>query len=204
MARQNIEVIIQSLSYNSAHWDLVHAFLKLRRSVFIQKKHWSLVEDQDIEYEQYDRVFDSHYVIAHDNNEILGGARLMRCDAKMTHGSTPYTYMIKDAADGLIDIPHEIMVTTPPTDPQSWEITRMLTVVRNPFVHKAILDGAYDFIKSQGGTSCLFLGPPAFCRMARRMNYTLERTGPVCGDETGRYLVMKFDLSQYRPSTSEG
>jgi len=142
-----------------------------------------LVEDQDIEYEQYDRVHDSHYVIAHDNNEILGGARLMRCDAKMTHGSTPYTYMIKDAADGLIDIPHEIMVTTPPTDAQSWEITRMLTVV---------------------GTSCLFLGPPAFCRMARRMNYTLERTGPVCGDETGRYLVMKFDLSQYRPSTSEG
>jgi len=115
--------------------------------VFIQKKHWSLVEDQDIEYEQYDRVHDSHYVIAHDNNEILGGARLMRCDAKMAHGSTPYTYMIKDAADGLIDM---------------------------------------------------------FCRMARRMNYTLERTGPVCGDETGRYLVMKFDLSQYKTTTSEG
>ena len=29
----------------------------------------------------------------------------------------------------------------------------------------------------------------------------LALAGPVCGDETGRYLVMKFDLSQYRSST---
>mgnify|MGYP003670290162 CR=1 FL=1 len=61
-------------------WDLVTAFLKLRRAVFIEKMEWPLYQAEDMEFEQYDRV-DTVYVIAHIGNRGAHG-----CCGRTTSG----------------------------------------------------------------------------------------------------------------------
>jgi len=198
MTKDPLSIEVLTLPKNANRWNLVVEFLQLRRDVFIKKKQWSLSEGEQLEYEQYDGIGAAHYVVAHRGVEVVGGARLIRCDTIIGNSRFPYSYMINDAFLGRIDIPEEICAGPPPTTGDTWELTRMISTERTPATHAALLDGAHKFIKSEGGRFCIFLGPPAFVRMGRRLGYNLERLGVVSGDETGRFLVMKFDLQDYQ------
>lgn len=183
------EISILRLPHSAARWDLVVDFLKLRKQVFINRKKWRLVEKDEIEYEQYDTATVATYVIAHRGQKVLGGARLLRCDTVIGSARHAYSYMIRDAYLGMIDLPSEICSAPPPTDDKSWELTRLVSIDEDPRTARLILDEANDFIKLEGGKQCLFLGPPGFLRMARSYGYAPERLGKICGDESGRFLA---------------
>jgi len=188
-AYQPPEISILRLPQSAAQWDLVVDFLRLRKQVFINKKKWRLVEKDEIEYEQYDTATVATYVIAHRGNQVLGGARLLRCDTVIGSARHAYSYMIRDAYLGMIDLPSEICSAPPPVHAASWELTRLVSIDDDARTARLILDEANNFIKSVGGTQCLFLGPPGFLRMARSYGYAPEKLGKICGDESGRFLA---------------
>jgi len=124
----------------------------------------------------------------------LGGGRLVRTDRKQSFGKIVYTYMIRDAYLGnLPGLPSGLCSNEPPVDKNVWEFTRF-TSAKNQFVGKAILDHTNKFLKSEGATRCLFLGPPSFMRMARGMGYKPEPLGKIVGNRDGRFLAFGRDV----------
>jgi len=190
-AEDDIQISILRLPGDASQWELVMRFLELRRKIFIYKKKWRLFEEGAIEFEQYDTATVATYVIAHRNGDILAGLRLLRCDTKI---GPKYSYMIRDAYLKRIGIPSEICFEEPPATADSWEITRGISVDKTPQSMAKVLNAVHEFIKSEGGKLCLFLGPVAFVRMAKRAGYQPRRLGNIAEDDSGRFLVLAFDI----------
>jgi acyl homoserine lactone synthase len=171
-------------------WDLVTKFLRFRKDVFIDEMGWPLYHLDAMEFEQYDG-WSTVYIIAHEAGQVRGGARLLRTDTRFGSGKYVYSYMIRDAWRSYLDgLPTDLCRSEPPVDPAIWELTR-LTVGHNPGLARDILNAANDFLRTQDATTCLFLGPPAFMRMAKSMGYAPEPLGAVTGNKDGRFLAFQ-------------
>lgn len=169
-------------------WNLVADFLKLRRRVFMDQMSWELIETGGMEYEQYDTL-EAVYVLVHDQGTLLGGARLLRTTHRVGVGRHTYSYMIRDARLGLLPgLPSDLCDEEPPVDPAIWELTRF-AAPSSVGLGADILNAVNSFLKSAGATSCLFLGPPAFMRMAKSMGYSPKAMGKIVGNKDGRFLA---------------
>lgn len=170
-------------------WDLVSNYLRMRTHVFIEKLDWPLHQVDAMEFEQYDRV-DTVYVVAHEGKTVLGGARLLRTDRVVG----VYSYMIRDAFQSkLPGLPVNICEKEPPQSKDAWELTRF-TASGGANVARSILLTANSFLASQSATSCLFLGPPAFLRMAKSMKFDPVPLGPISGNSDGKFLAFSCDI----------
>ena len=184
----NFQITIQSMLTGTDKWNLVAAFLRLRRKVFIERMNWQLHHAEMMEFEQYDRM-DTVYILAHSGDHVLGGARLLRTDRASGSGKVRYSYMIRDAYLGLLDaLPRELCDDAPPCSEDVWELTRLISD-GSPGVGEHILESANHFLSHQGASSCLFLGPPAFMRMARSMGFAPQALGKIQGNRDGRFLA---------------
>jgi acyl homoserine lactone synthase len=175
--------------------NLLKGYFYLRKKVFLDLMGWELHQTREMEFEQYDTP-NVTYLIAHDGEAVLGGARLTRTDTKQPSdfGAIPYTYMIKDAFDGrLPQLPPQICEAAPPTDAATWELTRLVSN-GNQGVGRSILDATNDFLKNAGASACLFLGPPAFMKMARAQGYNPTPIGKIQGNQDGRFLAFRCEV----------
>ena len=186
----HLNVSVLRLPWNITDWDLVTAYLRFRKAVFIDDLKWDLSEVHGIEFEQYD-TFDTVYIVAHAGREVLGGARLKRTDCRHGTGNLSYSYMIRDACRNLLPgMPTNLCFSPPPVDKSIWELTRLATI-RDPKMGQAVLRAANRFLHSIQARTCLFLGPPAFMRMARRMGFDPIAMGPVTGNHDGRFVAFE-------------
>ncbi|MCX7643731.1 MAG: hypothetical protein N2Z62_00350 [Rhodobacteraceae bacterium] len=187
MVGHQIEISILRFPQDCGRWALVTRFLALRKTVFVDRLNWDLYHRSEMEFEQYDH-FGAVYVIAHCGDEVVGGARLIRTDWRFGSGRMVYSYMIRDAfLENLPGLPSDICAAEPPVDPDVWELTR-LTATR-PGVAELILSAVNVWLKDNEAKRCLFLGPPAFMRMAQRMGFQPEPMGGVTGNHDGRFLA---------------
>ena len=185
-----MEISVLSIPEGLQNWDLVASYLRMRRHVFIEKLEWSLHQTDSMEFEQYDRV-DTVYVIAHDEEEVLGGARLLRTDRSVG----VYSYVIRDAFQSkLPSLPHNICANEPPQSKDVWEMTRF-TATGPSNVARDILSAANEFLASKNAESCLFLGPPAFLRMAKSMKFDPTPLGPISGNSDGRFVAFSCGVT---------
>lgn len=185
-----MQVSILTLPKGASRWNLVTQFLRERKRVFVDRLDWQLHHAAAMEYEQYDDPA-TVYVIAHEADTVLGGARLVRTDRSFGI----YSYMIRDAyRKQLPGLPSELCHTAPPVDPKVWELTRFVSL-NNVQVGAAILRAADDWLGQQAATQCLFLGPPAFMRMAKKMGYNPIPMGAVVGNQDGRFLAFSCNVS---------
>lgn len=186
--------------------DLVARFMRFRKEVFVDRMAWPLWHAEGIEFEQYD-TFDTTYVVAHRGRKVVGGARLKRTDATHGHGVVVYSYMIRDAYLGLLPgMPAELCNDDPPIDDRIWELTRFVADEKVPGVGEAILRAANKYLYAKGATTCLFLGPPAFLRMARRLGWLSRPMGPVVGNADGRFLAFSCGVippEAFAPSSAD-
>lgn len=190
-----MEITIGGICDNSGISAHINGFLNVRRKVFIDDLDWKLISHNQIEYEQYDTIATT-YVIAHENGEVIGGARLLRSDSKLptSFGLTQYSYMIRDAYLGLLPgLPKEICFSSPPADDKTWELTRFVSM-DGARVGEAVLTKVNEYIKARGAERCLFLGPPVFMRMSKAMGYKPTPLGAITGNETGRFLAFSCDV----------
>ncbi len=184
-----MQISVLSIPNGLSDWHLVASYLRMRKDVFIKKLEWSLQETDSMEFEQYDRV-DTVYVIAHSGTTVHGGARLIRTDRSVG----VYSYMIRDAFQSkLPGLPCEICSEAPPRSEKVWELTRFASAGENDVARK-ILYRANDYLVSQNASSCLFLGPPAFLRMAKSMNFQPAPLGPVTGNVDGKFLAFSCEV----------
>ena len=178
------------------NWHLVTDYLKLRKEVFVDRLEWPLFHADELEFEQYD-TFDTTYVIATQHKRVVGGARLRRTDQRSSGGSLRYSYMIRDACLGLLPgLPEDLCYHLPPEDEQVWELTRMV-VDAPPVVTKLILETTNEFLNAVGATSILFLGSPAFLRMARGWRWPAASLGPITGNQDGRFQVIECPVRHF-------
>jgi len=190
------EITVVRMPGGFHRYDLVRAFFQLRKAVFIDEMEWPLYQYDEIEFEQYD-TFNAVYLIAHDGPRVLGGARLIRTDWMTGTGKVRYSYMIRDACEGLLpDLPRELCFEKPPTDPQIWELTRLATVPGTD-VARDLLHATNQFLIQEGAKRCLFLGPPAFLRMAKSMGYSPNRLGPTVKNGDGSFLAFSCDVVDF-------
>ena len=175
---------------NLDRWHLVNEYLKLRKEVFVDRLEWPLFHAEELEFEQYDS-FDTVYVIATLNGVTVGGARLRRANQVSGKGQLQYSYMIRDACLGILPgLPDNLCYEVPSMDPSMWEITRM--VVKGPReVSRMILAKVNTFLSEEGAETVLFLGSPAFKRMANSLNWPVKQLGPVTGNDDGAFQVFE-------------
>lgn len=192
-----LQISILRFPESASKWNLVGHYMALRREVFIERKDWSLWHSEDMEFEQYD-TFDTTYVVAHRGDQVIGGGRLRRTNQFTGNGIYAYSYMIRDAVHGMLPgLPTEMCYAEPPVDAAVWELTRFVST-GGAGVATEMLRTINEFLHSQKASSCLCLGTPAFLRMARRVGWSAEQMGPVCGNKDGRFLV--FSLNVVDPS----
>lgn len=189
-APSDYEVRIIQYPEGIPHWHLVSSYLKLRKEVFIDRLEWPLFHVDDLEFEQYDS-FDTTYVVATRGDEVVGGARLRRTDQRSGGGHVRYSYMIRDACLGILPgLPKNLCHEVPPMDEDIWELTRM--VVNGPKeITRLILQATNEFLAQKGAASVMFLGSPAFLRMAKTWNWPAHQLGPVTGNADGRFQVIE-------------
>lgn len=195
------EITVVRMPGGFSRYDLVREFFKLRKAVFIDRMDWPLYQYDEIEFEQYD-TFQAVYLIAHDGETVLGGARLIRTDRVIGTGKVRYSYMIRDACEGLLpDMPTNLCFERPPTDAKVWELTRLATVAGTD-VARELLHATNRFLRAEGADECLFLGPPAFLRMAKGMGYQPRRLGPTVANDDGAFLA--FSCAVIEPVADPG
>lgn len=183
-----ISIEIVELPFQITRLDLVRDYLRLRKEVFIDRMSWALGQADDLEFDQYDTL-DTTYVIAHRNGEVVGGARVKPTHGRQACGHSMYEYMIRDAHLGLLPgMPQQLCEKTPPLSPDDWELTRLVALpIRG--VAERILEAANDHLFRKGAKGCLFLGPPAFLRMAERLGWTPRKLGDVVENKDGKFLA---------------
>lgn len=193
---------VEVVEFGSANcrWDLVERYLQHRRDVFIGQKRWSLASHGAIEYEQNDVLPAAVYVVAHDKGQVLGGARLLRCDTRIGTGPTVYNYMIRDAARGVIALPREICWEEPQEGAASWDLTRLLTVKPSIPLVRSILNAANTYLARARARQCLFLGPQGSLRMAKSFGYAPEPLGDLVQNGAGAFLAFSCPV---RPLASQ-
>lgn len=188
-----METTIVELPKDMHRYDLVRGFLTLRKEVFIDDMEWPLHQFSDLEFEQYD-TFNAVYIIAHEDGEVIAGARMLPTNTRIGTGRLQYTYMIKDAYEGHLDgMPSGLCYDMPPVSDCVWELTRLVSKP-NADAAKTILSEANRFLLRQSVRTCLFLGPPAFLRLAKSMGFRPEKLGPIVGNIDGRFLAFSCDV----------
>ncbi len=179
---------------------LIDEFHRLRKRVFVEDMGWQISYDDDLEVEQYDCEH-TVYLIAHDTRHggVLGGARLLQTTHLSEDGNA--SYMIRDAYFGRLQgIPATICSDEPPLDKNTWELTRIISFGQTQLGPK-ILRAANEFLARKGAQACLFLGSPAFMRMARSMGFQARALGPIHRTDDGRFLA--FSCNVFTPAQSE-
>lgn len=168
-------------------WHLVHQFLNVRAAVFVQGLGWDLAAFEGIgEFEQYD-TFATIYVVAHQDDKVVGGARLVRTDNR----NGVYSYMIKDACAGLLPgMPTNLCNDSLPSASTAWELTRFFS--NDSATTVRLLEATDAFLRSRGASECLILGSPAFPRRARMLGYELKAIGPVVENDDCRFQAFSY------------
>ncbi len=169
----------------------LYKFFELRKKLFVDTMGWNIPHDGKIERDQYDTPH-ARYVIAIDENgNVLGGARILRT----SHRHKGWSYMIRDAAKGLLkNIPSQIVEETP-SNFETCEITRLTVDPELPSeqrnsILELVSEAAYQEVSNMGGQYVIALTSPFFLRWFSKNGYTVSRLGPIIRDGVDRYCVM--------------
>jgi acyl homoserine lactone synthase len=171
--------------------------MMLRRDVFIEKMNWGLTSYKALEFEQYDTIGYATYVVAHEDETVLAGCRLIRCDSVVGSPTKRFTYMIKDAYDGRINLPSGLCFESPPEDETHWELTRLAAIRGNRQAVLAVMRTAQDYLIAQNAKSCVCLASPVVQRLARLSGFETLPMGPVCGNEDGKFLAFEIPVGTH-------
>ena len=170
-------------------------YFALRKQVFVEQMGWQISAYDKYESEEYDNPIYPHYVLAHKNNRVVAGARLLRCDTQIKQGGTTYSYMIRDAVLGLIDLPSHITDEAPPTDAKSWELTRLVSIDPDPNVSQSVMSVAYEYVRRLDARQVLMLARPSVMRLARKSGYKPTPIGPTVKNASGSFLAFRCGIN---------
>lgn len=171
-----------TLSFANMHnyGALFSDLLRARRQSFIERNSWDLPQVDGMEYDQYDTPA-SRWIAVHDKGQVLAGIRL----TPTTNKCGIYTYMIKDAQNGLLEtIPQHLLYEDAPVHENVWESSRMFVNNATPMnirrrVHAHLTLQMLQSARDLGATRVLGLIPANWPRWAPRIGCNFDAAGPV-------------------------
>lgn len=195
MENQTTIEVLDYSNQSSSAFMLINDFFELRKEVFVGKLGWTLDTFRDLEFDQYDTFF-SKYVIATENNVVVGGARLLQTNQTTPagYGAKSYSYMIKDAHDGsLTGLPKNLCFDDPPVSPHVWEITRLCSTSRG-VAPNMIMDKCIEYLSNERALEALFICTPAGVRYAQKSGRKVTKLGSVHENESGKFQAISFRI----------
>ena len=176
-------------------------FLELRKRFFVDTLAWNIPHDAVLEMDQYDNPT-AFYSVALAGGRVVGGARIMRFDAKWGAARC----MLSDAAAGsLPDIPRSALPMERCYDAAA-ECTRLVVCDRltdGAAREKAlatVVAGLVDLAHQLETTELVTLTVPAFTRSLRKLGYDAEQIGERWrSTQDGRnYAVLRMPAEHAR------
>ncbi len=190
------EVQGTTLSFGNMHryGTLCANYLKARRKVYIDDKGWDLPQTEGMEFDQYDTP-QSRWVVIHEYGRVLAGMRLLPTTARCGQ----YTYMLKDAQEGLLDnIPRDILFFDAPVRPDIWEATRLFLAPsvgakRRLIIQTMLLEHMAAAAREMGASAVIGIVPAVFHRWMKRIRMSATPVGPamtIDGDKIQAALMI--------------
>ncbi len=188
-AHDSREYTTTVLSMKNVHryGDLLVKYLQARREVFIVQKGWQLPETDGMEFDQYDTPL-ARWIVVHDQDVILGGARISPTTAECGN----HSYMLRDAQLGqLKGLPFDMLYDEAPVRDDVWEATRLFVTDQVPakdraLVQSALMKGMAAAARSVGATHVIGIVPAVFRRWLKRIDMEATAVGPVMKIEGDR------------------
>jgi acyl homoserine lactone synthase len=198
---------MQNIVFNMAqmhrHGSAFYDFLRLRKSYFVDRLHWDIPHDDDVEMDQYDNPQAWYSLVRTDDGVIVGGARALATTARWgEHG-----YMLGDAAKGKLEgIPASVLDGVA-TEPRVWESTRIVvsdeltTQAERSLCLSLIMEGVVEVAARHGATEIVGLSLPPLVRALRSLGFPAERRGApwVCTDDGRTYAVLAMPVRPVAP-----
>jgi len=173
------------------HGPAFATFLKLRQQILVDSLGWSLPNDGQYEMDQYDRVDAFYSIVTNDSGDAIAGARAAPCNASWGG----WSYMLNDAAKGLIpEIPSDLMEHYPQTA-DTWECTRFVSSQpEDSTATKLVVSGLCQIAAAHGAKELISLSPPRLLRLLQSYGYKVQRAGKtyLCDDDQKRYIPLKM------------
>lgn len=179
---------VLSVTTQHHYGELYVEFLKARKQVFIDTKHWDLPNVDGMEFDQYDTP-QSRSVVVHEFGQVLAGIRLLPTTARCGC----YSYMLRDAQRGLLSgIPPHVLYEKAPVADHIWEATRLFVspdveADRRIFVQTLLLSEMARAAVAEGATHVIGIVPAVFKRWMARLGMGALPLGPkleIDGDKT--------------------
>lgn len=169
------------LSFANMHQfgSLLRSYMEARKSVFVDRLHWSLPVADGMEFDQYDTPF-ARWVVIHEYGEVLAGVRLTPTTARVGL----YSYMLRDAQLGLLDnIPQDVLFFEAPVEDRIWEATRLfitddVPAERRLAVQAALMSNFASAARAEGATHVIGIVPAVWSRWLRRLEMGAVPVGP--------------------------
>lgn len=161
------------------HGELFANILRARRESFIVKNNWDLPQTMGMEYDQYDTPVSRWLAVHDDTGRVLAGVRLTPTTARCGI----YSYMIRDAQNGLLDsIPEDLLYDDAPVLGTTWEATRGFVVHDIPAgmrqrVRLQLVMQMLSTSREEGITKLLALLPSNWGRWAARCKLDMQAAG---------------------------
>lgn len=161
------------------HGELLVAFLRARKKVFIDRLHWRVPETEGMEFDQYDTPL-ARWVIIHEFGEVLGGIRLTPTTAQVGI----YSYMLRDAQKGLLhDIPQDVLFFEAPVSETIWEASRLFIAEDVPShrrlqVQSVLMETMSHAALMVGAGHVIGIVPAVWSRWLRRLELDAVPVGP--------------------------
>lgn len=175
-------------------------FLALRKGEFVDRLGWDLTHTPQAEWDEYD-LPNSLFVVAYENNQCIGGARLLRTDNKTPQrDGQDLTFMLADFLSGAlpVDFDPSAMKSEIQPNPKRWEMTRF---VGSPKVTKSILAHVNDYLAGVGAFSVLTLSPRLMPLALKRLGYKVSvLSDPVTFDGLD-YVVLETEIQRNMQKT---
>ena len=162
------------------HGELMANLFRARRQSFILRNQWELPEALGMEYDQYDTPA-SRWIAVHDGLQIRAGIRLTPTTARCGI----YSYMIRDAQNGLLDtIPDDLLNFEAPVHPDIWESSRVFVAQDTPMairrrVHALLITEMTRSARDLGAKLVLGIIPSNWPRWASRCRLEIAAAGRV-------------------------
>jgi N-acyl-L-homoserine lactone synthetase len=172
------------------HGTAFHRYLRLRKRYFVDVLGWDIPHDDDVEMDQYDNPC-AHYVLVLRDSAVIGGARMMPTTASWGR----YSYMLRDALMGEIDIPPHA-VSEEIVSREVWECSRLVisadlgAQAERTECLSLILCGCEDVLRQHGGSEVVSLSPLPMLRTLRQLGYSARRVGDPYWETDGRKYAM--------------
>lgn len=178
------------------HGDLWFQHHQMRKAMFVDEMGWNVPHTDGAEWDQYDTPA-TIYVITHAGGRVLAASRMNPCVIQ----APLWSYMIRDAAKGLLDGIPDTILADPPQDPETWEATRFAadpslpSQTRNEAL-KVNAQALADEAKRRGIKRLIALMPPAYIRWLRSAGLPSARMGPtVTLPDGSRTCVIQMPLA---------